>query len=118
MDTRTSSGYIVFFTLTGLDDLPYLTGLYDKDQNGSFGLVTGTFYSKEEAEIQKVFPEEWLSSCIAVNTESGKVCWLVDDNEDKLILLIMEDQGIPVISSSVLTSRSNPMGCEWADCSK
>ena len=39
MDTKTSSGYIVFFTLTGLDDLPYLTGLYDKDQNGSFGLV-------------------------------------------------------------------------------
>ena len=77
MDTRIS-GYIVFFTLTGLDDLPYLTGLYDKDQNGSFGLVSGTFYSKEEAEIPKVFPEQWLFSCIAVNIESGKVCWLVD----------------------------------------
>ena len=74
MDTKTSSGFIVFFTLTGLDDLPYLTGLYDKDQSGSFGLVTGSFYSKEEAEIPKVFPEQWLSSCIAVNTESGKVC--------------------------------------------
>ena len=88
MDTKTSSGYIALFTLTGLDDLPYLTGLYDKDQNGSFGLVSGTFYSKEEAEIPKVFPEHWLSSCIAVNTESGEDCWLVNDNEDKLILLL------------------------------
>jgi len=70
MDTKTSSGYIALFTLTGLDDLPYLTGLYDKDQNGSFGLVSGTFYSKEEAEIPKVFPEQWLSSCIAVNTDT------------------------------------------------
>ena len=44
----------------------------------SLGLLSGLFYFKPKGNINRVFPEQWISSCLAVNTESGLLQWVLD----------------------------------------
>ena len=42
------------------------------------GLHSGLFNFKAKGKISRVFPEQWLSSCLAVNTQSGLLQWVLE----------------------------------------
>ena len=67
----------IFFSLLGNAGDNYLYVYLDGNME-SFVLFSGRFSFKAREKINRVFPEQWLSTCLAVNTESGLLQWVVD----------------------------------------
>ena len=67
----------IFFTLLGKGNRNYLSAFLGGGMD-SLTLTSGLFTYKPEGKIDLVFPEQWISSCLAVNTESGLLQWVVD----------------------------------------
>ena len=76
--TSASRGYrSFFFSLLGKGNRSYLSAFLGGGSE-SLGLNSGLFNFKAKGKISRVFPEQWLSTCLAVNTESGLLQWVVD----------------------------------------
>ena len=73
--TKSSSSF--FFSILGKGGNNYLNAFLAAGME-SLGLLSGLFYFKPKGNINRVFPEQWISSCLAVNTESGLLQWVLD----------------------------------------
>ena len=68
---------MLLFSILGKDNGNYLHAFLEGDMD-TLGLVPGSFRFKPKGKIDRVFPEQWLSTCLAVNTESGLLQWVVE----------------------------------------
>ena len=88
-----------FFTILDNDRAQFLAPVSNRDDMVSFLAI---FYLRGESEelfgkIPPLFPNQWTSSCMAVNTTSGLIQWVV---EGTLVLT--------TISREVKNSKSRP----------
>ena len=72
-----SSSTSLFFSILGKGGDNYLSAFVAGGMD-SLGLISGLFNFKAKGKISQVFPEQWLSTCLAVNTESGLLQWVLD----------------------------------------
>ena len=76
--TSATRGYpSLFFTLLGKSNNNYLNAFLDIGME-SLILISGLYSFKPKQKIDRVFPDQWVSTCLAVNTESGLLQWVVD----------------------------------------
>ena len=73
----TESSTSLFFSILGKGNSNYLIAALQGDME-TFYLASGQFSFKPKGKIDRVFPEQWLSTCLAVNTESGLLQWVLD----------------------------------------
>lgn len=66
-----------FFAILDQEGANYLAAYIDPGSMSSLILRIGLFTMKMKMKIPRVFPEQWISSCIGVNTESGLFQWVV-----------------------------------------
>ena len=66
-----------FFSIIGKGGDNYLSAFVAGGMD-SLGLISGLFNFKAKGKISRVFPEQWLSTCLAVNTESGLLQWVLE----------------------------------------
>ena len=88
MTTYGTDHYLMFFGLLGTDQNQWLSAaLYVHESKNV--LSTILFYGIKNADkkLPPVFPYQWVRSCMAINTESGLVQWVVDGTlvENKII---------------------------------
>ena len=80
MTSKATTGYLAFFALLGQNDTNYLGACFDGQRMDGFAIKTGTYGHMPKRKIPQVFPEQWLSSCIAIDTETGLLQWVVDSH--------------------------------------
>ena len=77
MTTYGTNHYLMFFGLLGKDQNKWLSAALYVHKNV---LSTTLFYGIKNAEkkLPPIFPHQWVRSCMAINTESGLLQWVVD----------------------------------------
>ena len=73
----TTASHSFFFSLLGNGNNNYLNAFLDRGME-SLGVISGLYSFKAKGKINRVFPEQWVSTCLAVNTKSGLLQWVVD----------------------------------------
>ena len=79
MTTYGTDHYLMFFGLLGTDQNQWLSAaLYVHESKDV--LSTILFYGIKNADkkLPPVFPHQWVRSCMAINTKSGLIQWVVD----------------------------------------
>ena len=79
MTTQGTDHYLMFFGLLGEDGNQWLSAaLYIHESTNV--LRTSLFYGIKNADkkLPPIFPFQWVRGCMAINTESGLVQWVVD----------------------------------------
>ena len=79
MTTQGTDHYLMFFGLLGEDGNQWLSAaLYIHESTNV--LSTSLFYGIKNADkkLPPIFPFQWVRGCMAINTESGLVQWVVD----------------------------------------
>ena len=68
---------LIFFSLLDKGGNNYLNAFLNGGME-SLVIISGRFSFKPKGKINRVFPEQWVSTCLAVNTGSGLLQWVVD----------------------------------------
>ena len=88
----TKPNRLMFFNLLGNDGGHLLRGIMTGEQ-----LLTDV---EASGQIPTVFPNQWVRSCMAVNTVSGMIQWVVDGN-------LVENRTMDVLKDSKLPKDLN-----------
>ena len=88
MTTSGTDHYLMFFGLLGRDQNQWLSAALYLHESENV-LSTILLYGIRNAASQSfpIFPHQWVRSCLAINTESGLLQWVVDGTlvEDSII---------------------------------
>ena len=84
-------GNIAFFTLIDAEGENFISALLHSGLTFRFN-VNKTQYFASGAKSPIVFPEQWLRSCLSVETDTGRLKWVVDGQvvEDRIVQEIKE----------------------------
>ena len=78
----------MFFGLLGTDKNQWLSAaLYVPESKNILSTILLYGIKNADKKLPPVFPYQWVRSCMAINTESGLVQWVVDGTivENKII---------------------------------
>ena len=73
--TKSSTSH--FFSILGKGGKNYLNAFLAGGLD-SVGLHTKLFNFKAKGKISRVFPDQWLTTCLALNTHSGLLQWVLE----------------------------------------
>ena len=108
--------YLLFFTLIG-NDGNQLFGARVRQLSNS-GLGKRFFYNNNWASVERmpVFPNQWVRSCIALNTASGLVQWVVDGilMENNTLADIKDSKNLPTDLTGKIILGAWQWASKWA----
>ena len=111
MTTFGTDHYLMFFGLLGQNQNQWLSAALYLHESENV-LRTTLFYGIKNANttLPPIFPHQWVRSCMAINTESGLLQWVVDGIlvEDSVIDEIKDPMNRPTnLVGNVILGKKN-----------
>ena len=79
MTTFGTDHYLMFFGLLGQDENQWLSAaLYLQESKHVLSTILLYGIRNADKTLSPIFPHQWVRSCMAINTESGLLQWVVD----------------------------------------